>query len=106
MSWQESAAAADSIGPLAWLEEVESPETELPPWVVARIDTAIDRRARTWTAPQRTAFRREVAWTLLAHPRTRSLIAEVEELRRRNPHVSRPPAALRQPPQIGNYPTM
>ncbi|MFO0588186.1 MAG: hypothetical protein U0441_11630 [Polyangiaceae bacterium] len=103
MTWQDT---ADSIGPLAWLEELESPEAELPTWVLDRIDHALQRRAHTWSPPQRTAFRREVAWTLLAHPRTRRLIAEVEELRSRNPRFSPPPDALRQPPQIGNYPTM
>ena len=45
------------------------------PWFEAKVDRAVARYGRRWTAEQVEAFRQAMATTLETHPRTRHLIA-------------------------------
>lgn len=72
-----------TLGPLAWLEDIDSPEEVLPAWVLAKIDRTVERWGRRWSDAQTAAFRRQMAWTLATHPDMRRLVEIVEEGRRR-----------------------
>lgn len=74
----ESSAAVE---PIAWLADIESPEEELPAWVLAKIDRAAERYRGVWTERQTAAFRHQMAWTLATHPRVRKLVQIVESAR-------------------------
>lgn len=73
------------LGPLAWIEDIESPEEVLPGWVLAKIDSAVERHGRCWTDEQTATFRHQMAWTLATHPEMRRLVQIVDEGKRRAP---------------------
>ena len=70
-------------GPLAWLEDTDSPEELLPAWVVAKIDSAVERYGRRWTGEQTAVFRSQMAWTLATHPNLQRLVQLASEGRSR-----------------------
>ncbi len=71
------------LGPLAWLEDIDSPEELLPAWVVAKIDSAVERYGRRWTGEQTAIFRSQMAWTLATHPNISRLVQIASEGRSR-----------------------
>lgn len=75
------AESPPAVEPIAWLADIESPEEELPAWVLAKIDRAAERYRGVWTERQTAAFRHQMAWTLATHPRVRKLVQIVEGAR-------------------------
>ncbi len=71
------------LGPLAWLEDTDSPEELLPAWLVAKIDGAVARYGRLWTGEQTAVFRSQMAWTLATHPNISRLVQLASEGRNR-----------------------